>query len=107
MSTGLQFFPRLVSYVVINSSISDPHNSRTRGESACKSCSFQRRYTVTGLSPRISCSELKSARVNERTTVSVKNGCSLVVSVAQQDCVILLEKSACSKSSSRNWLASV
>src|SRR5437764_8214515 len=86
--------------------MSEPHKGRTRGESTSTSCSFQRRESVTGRSPFIICSAVKSEWVKQRTTVSVSKGRILAVKVPQLESKKRSEKLASWYRTSRNCVAS-
>src|SRR5258708_20033398 len=92
--------------MVISSSIRLPHKSRTNGDRASKSCSFQRKYTVTGLLLVIISSGVKSDRAIERTTVSVSKGRILAVKVPHADSKKRSVRLAFSEFTSKNTVAS-
>src|SRR5659263_491117 len=105
-STRWQFFPCALSYVVVSSPMSEPHIKRINGESASKSCSFQRRYTVIGFSENMSSAGVKSDPARERMTVSVKSGLIRAVRVTQAESKNRSVKLAVLKGTSRNFVLS-
>src|SRR5659263_775733 len=84
-STRWQFFPCALSYVVVSSPMREPHSKRINGESARKSCSFQRRYTVIGFSENMSSAGEKSDQARERMKVSIKSEIIHAVGVHQAE----------------------
>src|SRR6266571_4621811 len=85
--------------------MNDPHKSRTNGESASKSRSGQRRYTVIGFSPVINSAGMKSEPAKHRITVSVKSGRILAVKVPHAESKNRSVKFASAKLTSKNCVA--
>src|SRR3954447_17159699 len=73
------------------------------GEREIRSCSDQQRYTVTGFSPRIISSALKSEPEKHLTTLSERRSSIFVVSVLQQSTRNLSLKSASANRMPRNF----
>src|SRR3712207_1728145 len=86
--------------------MNEPHNSRTKGDSASKSRSVQRKYTVTGWEEHIKSCAVKSVPAKQRTTFSVKSGRMRAANVPQAESKKRSLKLACVKLTSRNWVAS-
>src|SRR5688572_15541305 len=104
--TGLQFLPCAESYLVTNSSMIEPHSSRTSGDKPSRCCSFHRRKILMGLGAYSKSRGIKSEHVRDLTTVSVNKGIMRDVKVLQLDKRKRSVKSASSEGTSSNWLAS-
>src|SRR5207302_5315441 len=79
----------------------------TKGESAKRSRSGHLKYTVIGRFVCIKSAGVKSEPLKHRTTVSVRSGLMLAVSVPQADNKNLSVKFASAKPTSRNCVASI